>query len=133
MTMLVSVLATTVSFAQVGVNTITPDPSSALDVVSTEAGFLPPRMRTVERDAIANPAKGLMIFNTDANCTEVYIGYWRSLCAFNEAVAGELYSPATGLIWMDKNLGASQVATSSTDAASYGDLYQWGRAAEGHQ
>lgn len=34
---------------------------------------------------------------------------------------------------MDRNLGASQVATSSTDAASYGDLYQWGRAADGHQ
>ena len=39
----------------------------------------------------------------------------------------------TGKIWMDRNLGASQVATSSTDAASYGDLYQWGRAADGHQ
>ena len=39
----------------------------------------------------------------------------------------------TGKIWMDRNLGASQVATSSTDAASYGDLYQWGRRADGHQ
>ena len=28
---------------------------------------------------------------------------------------------------MDKNLDASQVATSITDAAAYGDLYQWGR------
>jgi uncharacterized protein (TIGR02145 family) len=34
---------------------------------------------------------------------------------------------------MDRNLGATQVATSSTDAASYGDLYQWGRLADGHQ
>ena len=34
---------------------------------------------------------------------------------------------------MDRNLGASQAATSSTDANSYGDLYQWGRAADGHQ
>ena len=39
----------------------------------------------------------------------------------------------TGKIWMDRNLGASQVATSSTDAASYGDLYQWGRGTDGHQ
>lgn len=38
-----------------------------------------------------------------------------------------------GTIWMDRNLGATQQATSSTDAASYGDLYQWGRAADGHQ
>lgn len=34
---------------------------------------------------------------------------------------------------MDRNLGATQVATSITDAASYGDLYQWGRGADGHQ
>jgi uncharacterized protein (TIGR02145 family) len=39
----------------------------------------------------------------------------------------------TGKIWMDRNLGATQVATSSTDVASYGDLYQWGRGADGHQ
>ena len=38
-----------------------------------------------------------------------------------------------GRIWMDRNLGATQVATSSTDAASYGDLYQWGRDNDGHQ
>ena len=31
-----------------------------------------------------------------------------------------------GTIWMDRNLGAIQVATSSTDADAYGDLYQWG-------
>ena len=36
-------------------------------------------------------------------------------------------------IWMDRNLGATRVATSSTDAESYGDLYQWGRGADGHQ
>jgi uncharacterized protein (TIGR02145 family) len=34
---------------------------------------------------------------------------------------------------MDRNLGASQAATSSTDALSYGDLYQWGRGSDGHQ
>ena len=40
---------------------------------------------------------------------------------------------ATGRIWMDRNLGASQVATSITDNAAYGDLYQWGRGTDGHQ
>jgi hypothetical protein len=34
---------------------------------------------------------------------------------------------------MDRNLGATQAAASSTDAASYGDLYQWGRAKDGHE
>jgi len=40
---------------------------------------------------------------------------------------------ATGRVWMDRNLGASRAATSSTDEQAYGDLYQWGRAADGHQ
>lgn len=40
---------------------------------------------------------------------------------------------ADGRCWLDRNLGASQVATSSTDAAAFGDLFQWGRASDGHQ
>lgn len=40
---------------------------------------------------------------------------------------------ATGRIWLDRNLGASRVATSSTDVEAYGDYYQWGRPADGHQ
>jgi uncharacterized protein (TIGR02145 family) len=40
---------------------------------------------------------------------------------------------ANGRIWMDRNLGASQVATSISDAQSYGDLYQWGRGSDGHE
>jgi len=48
-------------------------------------------------------------------------------------VVVEVTNTTTGRIWMDRNLGASQVATSSTDAAAYGDIYQWGRAADGHQ
>jgi hypothetical protein len=40
---------------------------------------------------------------------------------------------ATGKIWMDRNLGAIRAAISSTDASSIGDLYQWGRASDGHQ
>jgi hypothetical protein len=34
---------------------------------------------------------------------------------------------------MDRNLGAEQVATSPTDSKAFGDLYQWGRWADGHQ
>ena len=45
----------------------------------------------------------------------------------------DVYNPATGKIWMDRNLGATQVATSSTNSDSYGDLYQWGRYTEGHE
>ncbi len=42
-------------------------------------------------------------------------------------------SPNTGRVWLDRNLGATQVATSGTDSAAYGDLYQWGRATDGHE
>lgn len=40
---------------------------------------------------------------------------------------------ASGAIWMDRNLGATQVATSASDANSYGDAYQWGRCTDGHE
>jgi hypothetical protein len=35
--------------------------------------------------------------------------------------------------WLDRNLGASNPASNSTDASSYGHLFQWGRGADGHQ
>ena len=44
-----------------------------------------------------------------------------------------VFSPETGRIWMDRNLGASRVATSPTDTEAYGDLYQWGRLTDGHE
>ncbi len=46
---------------------------------------------------------------------------------------GDVKNPITDRIWMDRNLGASQVATSSTDSDAYGDLYQWGRDTDGHE
>jgi len=39
----------------------------------------------------------------------------------------------TGRIWMDRNLGATRVAQNSTDVQAYGDYYQWGRPADGHE
>jgi hypothetical protein len=45
----------------------------------------------------------------------------------------DVLNPITGETWMDRNLGASQVATSSADALAYGDFYQWGRCSDGHE
>ncbi len=50
-----------------------------------------------------------------------------------QTVVVDIRNPATGRVWMDRNLGASRVATTSTDSQSYGYLYQWGRASDGHQ
>lgn len=41
-----------------------PDNSAQLDVASTTKGFLPPRMTTLEKNAIAAPAAGLMVYDT---------------------------------------------------------------------
>jgi uncharacterized protein (TIGR02145 family) len=35
--------------------------------------------------------------------------------------------------WMDRNLGARQVANAINDVFSYGNYYQWGRPADGHE
>ena len=54
-------------FAQVGVNADNsePDNSAMLDVKSTSKGMLVPRMTSAQRDAIASPASGLLIYCTD--------------------------------------------------------------------
>ena len=54
-------------------------------------------------------------------------------CAAGVTELVNVINPATGKIWMDRNLGASQVASSITDTNSYGALYQWGRFTDGHQ
>ena len=68
-TILAIALFSIVSMAQVAINTdgSPPDNSAMLDVKSTNKGMLIPRMTAAERDAIANPAYGLLIFCTDDN------------------------------------------------------------------
>lgn len=51
-----------------------PDASAALDITSTTLGFLPPRMTGTQRDAIATPAAGLVIYNTTTSKLQVYSG-----------------------------------------------------------
>jgi ribosomal protein L27 len=52
--------------------------------------------------------------------------------SFGTAIV-DVTNPITGRTWMDRNLGAKRVATSSTDEEAYGDLYQWGRGSDGHE
>ena len=55
--------------AQVGVGVPAGDihPTAELEVKSTTKGFLPPRMTNAERNSIATPAAGLLIYQTDAD------------------------------------------------------------------
>jgi len=152
--LLLAILSLSVSAQQkIGNNPTIIHSTAALELESTTKGFLPPRMTTTQRDAIASPAQGLSIFNTTINCMEWYNGIgWYNPC--DGATVGLLITSGTclglpsiftfngrnykpvesgGRCWLDRNLGASQVATSANDAASFGDLYQWGRSTEGHQ
>lgn len=53
-------------FAQsIGINTNTPHNSAALEIVSTDKGMLLPRMSQAQRNAIVNPASGLLLYQTD--------------------------------------------------------------------
>ncbi len=54
-----------VMFSQVGIGTTTPDASASLDIESTTSGILIPRLTQTQRDAIATPATGLLIYQTD--------------------------------------------------------------------
>jgi len=68
-------------FAQVGIGTATPNPSSVLDLNSTNKAFIPPRMTTAQRNAIPNPTAGMVIYNTETTCIEIYRGStWFNLC-----------------------------------------------------
>jgi len=60
-----------------------------------------------------------MLYDYDGNGTAEYTWCAREVTA-------------AGYTWLDRNLGAYKVADSSKDTASYGDLYQWGRAMDGH-
>ncbi|WP_400190417.1 glycine-rich protein [Hymenobacter sp. B81] len=51
----------------VGIGTPAPDASALLDLTSITKGLLTPRMTAHQRAAIQNPAKGLMVFQTDAS------------------------------------------------------------------
>jgi hypothetical protein len=55
---------------RMGINTDTPNASAMLDISTTARGFLPPRMTTAQRDAIATPANGLIVFCTDCTATD---------------------------------------------------------------
>lgn len=75
-------LSCSYSYAQLGVNNdgSFPNPSSMVDVKSTNKGMLIPRMTTAERDAISTPEESLFIFNTTTKCFEAYVnGAWNTL------------------------------------------------------
>ena len=62
----------------IGAN-IVPNYSSILQIDSTTQGFLPPRMTTTEKNAIATPAAGLVVYDTDLAKLCVYTTAWETI------------------------------------------------------
>lgn len=68
----------------VGIGTTTPNANSILEMQSTTQGVLVPRMTTVQRNAIAAPSEGLLVYDIDVNCFFFYessAASWTSLCS----------------------------------------------------
>lgn len=143
------------SIGRVGISTTAPNPSAALDVSSTTRGFLPPRMNTAQRNAIATPAEGLVIYNTEDKTLNTYNGIsWEAMTPKTPFVCGLSirvdhiisagvapvnktveYGTVTGIpgevakCWITGNLGADHQATAKNDAteASAGWYWQFNR------
>jgi hypothetical protein len=59
-----SALAMSINGGSIGVGIESPNASAKMQIDSTTQGFLPPRMTTTQRNAIASPAEGLMVYDT---------------------------------------------------------------------
>lgn len=99
-----------------------PDNSSILDIASSRKGVLFPRMSGTERDLISSPAEGLIIYNTDDDCLQMYVsGSWQNVycdigCSVPPAAPGSI----TGLTSVSSNqTGVTYSIASVTDATSY--------------
>jgi uncharacterized protein (TIGR02145 family) len=79
----IATACTTNAQVGIGIPTSQIDPSAQLQVSSTTKGFLPPVMTQAQRNAIASPAQGLMIFCTDCGISgqpQFYNGSsWRDM------------------------------------------------------
>jgi len=71
--------------AQVGIGNSNPDASSILEMTSTTQGLLIPRMTSSERDLIANPAQGLLIYNTTISNFNYYDAPWKEYSKDNNS------------------------------------------------
>ncbi|OXA85307.1 fibrobacter succinogenes major paralogous domain-containing protein [Flavobacterium hercynium] len=113
--------------AQVGIGIPNPDASAVLELASKQKGFLPPRLTTVERDAINQPAQGLTIFNTTKNCLEWYnISGWYNACGDNGVATVTNYdcsTLATGTMTAgDPVSGVSQTITAKVSVPGSYDI-----------
>ena len=110
--------------AQIAVssNNLPADPSAGLDVRFNNKGFLPPRMTLQQRDAIVNPANGLMVVCTDCGTIGALCmflsGNWVNVTLCNPPApqAGTHDPTGTQIIW---HWNAAPNATGYKPRAAY--------------
>ena len=108
--------------AQVGIGTNTPDNSAMLEVQSSSKGLLTPRMTKAQRDNIATPQTGLLIYQTDALAGfYMYSGAtWTRLAqeSFGDIKSGVQNADHSGWVLLDgralSSLSASQLAAATS-------------------
>ncbi len=95
---------------------------------------------TISGIANSSGIAGFTIHFADKTCTfyrtilsQAYFTNNNFYCNGTPTSVIAVTNPITGKTWMDRNLGAIQVANNSSDSAAFGDLYQWGRKTDGHQ
>ncbi|MDW8418437.1 MAG: tail fiber domain-containing protein [Chitinophagales bacterium] len=69
----------------VGIGIANPHPSSILELSATDKGLLIPRMTSAQRNAISNPADGLLVYDITVGCFYYYNTGWVSLCQLGGA------------------------------------------------
>lgn len=98
----------------INANNQPPDPSAILDVADQTKGMLIPRMTEQQRNAIPNPAYGLLILNTTTGCLNMWDGsFWMQSCfqcAYTPQITGNT-SPCEG--------STLQLSATSIPGASY--------------
>jgi hypothetical protein len=90
--------------------------SAILSLSSTSLGFLPPRLTTAQKNLIATPATGLIVFDTDIVDIEFYNGSaW-----VGTTVSGVTSITATAPITANVSTGAVTIGITTPIALNYG-------------
>jgi len=69
---------------RIGIRTVVPDASSALEIGGTTGGLLMPRLTTIQKNAISSPATGLMVFDSTDSRFYAYSSSWKGLAYVSE-------------------------------------------------
>ena len=108
----VNTSGTITTTGSVGIGTTSPSASAALEISSTSKGLLLPRMTTTQRNSIAQPPAGLVIYNTTTNTVQGYGGSSAEWLNTNATYAGSV------AIWNNSPTWQTFTATSSENISS---------------